>query len=148
MAAISWHISQAENISGYVFQKKLTCAGAFQAAGQSNILTVDGTPHTVRHNGSLAFLGDAVLDFLLCKIWFEAHGRLGENLGLGPLILQNQAQGEDKRSRKMVATAFEALIGAILIDGGEEAVLKTIKHLGLDKHSNLMVMSTVPPSSP
>jgi ribonuclease-3 len=41
----------------------------------------------------------------------------------------------------MVATTLEAIIGAIFEDGGDDAVMRVIEHLGFLKHRFLTVTS-------
>jgi ribonuclease-3 len=64
----------------------------------------------------------------------------GGQLGIPDWIVHNnpkQASQDRSWIRKMVATAFEALIGAVFEDGGWVAVDLVVKHLGLDQHSLL-----------
>ncbi|PVI01610.1 ribonuclease III [Periconia macrospinosa] len=154
-------ITKVSDIFGYVFDDKMRCIEALQMDGQP--LYLDGSWVNVPKNNRLAVLGDAILDATLCKLWYRAsdaygprpardwssarnevlgNGALyvrGESLGLGPLILVNLGHGNGPVSPKMMATTFEAMFGAIYMDGGEEAVLKTVKYLGLDNHPSLMV---------
>jgi ribonuclease-3 len=98
----------------------------------------------LRHNESLEFLGDAVLGFLISARVFlscpdspegelskiKAHlvsaanlAKLAEALGLGDFILMSR--GEEKtggrHKRTIIADAYEAVLGAIYLDGGAEA---------------------------
>ena len=58
-------------------------------------------------------------------------------MGLGSLILASPGH-IGSASHDMVATTFEAIVGAIYLDAGEEAVVKAVKHLGLHVHPSLM----------
>lgn len=96
------------------------------------------------HNERLEFLGDSVLglivsDYLYGKLPLEAEGRLSllrsqivesqscvnfvRRLGLTSFVLLGRGeQMNDGRGRdKILADLFEALIGAIYLDGGIEA---------------------------
>jgi ribonuclease-3 len=39
----------------------------------------------------------------------------------------------------MVATTLEAVVGAVFLDGGDEAAMRVIKHLGFLEHRFLSV---------
>ena len=98
----------------------------------------------LRHNESLEFLGDAVLGFLTSARVFKrcpelsegelsrikAHlvstsnlTKLAEIIGLGTFVLISR--GEEKtggrRKRTILADTYEAILGAIYLDGGTEA---------------------------
>ena len=98
----------------------------------------------LRHNESLEFLGDAVLGFLVSARVFlrcpdlsegelskiKAHlvsaanlAKLAESIGLGDFILMSR--GEEKtggrRKRTIIADAYEAVLGAVYLDGGADA---------------------------
>ena len=97
----------------------------------------DGT----RGNERLEFLGDAVLDLVVAQALYEAHddweeGQLtrarsalvnrralatcARSLGLGPFLrlgrTERRGGGEDKDS--ILANCFEAVVGALYLDGG------------------------------
>jgi ribonuclease-3 len=92
-------------------------------------------------NERLEFLGDAVLDLVVAHLLFEAHPDWSEghltrtraalvngrslaararNLGLGEWVrlgrTERQGGGADKHS--ILANVFEALVGALYLDGG------------------------------
>jgi ribonuclease-3 len=98
----------------------------------------------LRHNESLEFLGDAVLGFLVSARVFLHYpnlsegelskikaymvsaanlAKLAEAIGLGDFILMSR--GEEKtggrRKRTIIADAYEAVLGAVYLDGGAEA---------------------------
>ena len=105
--------------------------------------------HTIGSNERLEFLGDAVLGFLITEELYRrfpnaseghltrvkshvvSHERLAEaagKLGLGGhLILgvgEDQSGGRNRHS--ILADAFEALLGAIYLDGGMEAARRFV----------------------
>lgn len=98
----------------------------------------------LRHNESLEFLGDAVLGFLISARVFERFPdsnegelskikaylvsavnlvRLAEKIRLGEFLLLSR--GEEKtggrNKRAILVDGYEALLGAIYLDGGVEA---------------------------
>lgn len=106
-----------------------------------------GTP--VAHNQRLEFLGDAVLQLALTRELYEkfpsydegpltkgraklvnrrALGEHGRSIGLGAhLILSRGEELHGGRERSSaLADAFEALVGAIFLDGGYEAAREFI----------------------
>ncbi len=99
---------------------------------------------SLRHNESLEFLGDAVLGFLVSSRIFHHFPqlpegklskikaylvsaanlvRLAEKIHLGDYI--RLSRGEEKtggrKKRAIIVDAYEAIIGAIYLDGGVEA---------------------------
>ena len=99
----------------------------------------------VLDNESLEFLGDAVLGFVIADVLFHefptfsegqkskikamlvstaALAKLGQRISLGDELLLGR--GEEKsggrRKQALIANAFEALIAAVYLDGGVEAV--------------------------
>ena len=108
----------------------------------------------VRDNGGLAFLGDAVLDLVVGEhLWRafpdEAEGVLtpmraelvsGANLcrwavalGLGPALKlgrgEEQTGGREKES--VLATALEAVLAVVYLEGGLEAARRAVASLAL-----------------
>jgi len=92
-------------------------------------------------NERLEFLGDAVVDLIAAHLVFsrladEPEGELtrrrarvvrqgalaemADGLDLGSLL--RLGQGQDVASRSMLADAFEAVVGAVFLDGGYPAV--------------------------
>jgi ribonuclease-3 len=112
-------------------------------------------PGTVQHNQRLEFLGDAVLGLVLTRELYEKFPSLGEGpltkaraqlvnqrtlsqqarrLGLGDHLIMSRgelANGGRERSSSL-ADAFEAIIGAVFMDGGYvpacEFVLRCFRH--------------------
>jgi ribonuclease-3 len=102
-----------------------------------------------QHNESLEFLGDAVLGFLVSSRVFERYPdltegelskikaflvsaanlvHLAEQIQLGDTL--RLSRGEDKtggrRKRAILVDAYEAVIGAIYLDGGVEAAAEFV----------------------
>ncbi len=93
-------------------------------------------------NYRLAFLGDALLGFLIAdalhanlpeadqQILTErrkhivnrpALGRTAERLGIAPHLLLGRQLREGRKNRTILAETFEALVAAIYLDGGPDA---------------------------
>ncbi|MCL1980673.1 MAG: ribonuclease III [Proteobacteria bacterium] len=118
-----------------------------------------------RHNETLEFLGDAVLDLTVGFILFSRfpemregkltrirsalvnEGGLAERareIGLGgPLLLgkgETAAHGSDKPS--ILSCAYEALVGAVFLDGGYQAALAFVRQFfepHIDHHQEQLV---------
>ena len=133
-------VYELEKRMGYGFQNKRLLR---QALTHRSYVFEYEDPE-LRHNESLEFLGDAVLGFLvsarvymrcpdlsegeLSKI--KAHlvsaanlAKLAEAIGLGKFILISR--GEEKTGgrckRTILADAYEAILGAVYLDGGADA---------------------------
>jgi ribonuclease III len=103
-----------------------------------------------RHNETLEFLGDAVLDLALGYILFTRYPEMREGkltkiraalvnenglaemarvIGLGDYLLLGhgeQASGGEKKS-SILSCAYEAVIGALFLDGGYEEALAFVR---------------------
>ena len=102
------------------------------------------------NNERLEFLGDAVLDFVISDVVFRSHPRSAEGdlsklraslvkdtslaalalqLGIGEHLILGS--GERKtgghRRESILADALEAIFGAVFLDAGFDAAVKTIK---------------------
>ena len=107
-------------------------------------------------NERLEFLGDAVLGFVTAEHLYQhfpdkdegfltrlraklvngqALATYAQNLNLGPLLLlsENMAQAGGRRNPTILADAFEAIIGALYLDQGEEAARRFIQEKVLDE---------------
>ncbi|CAI6336215.1 unnamed protein product [Periconia digitata] len=164
---IDQRIATVTNMFGHIFVRKNLCAEALQMAGPVACVIVNDAVSWVPKNNRLAIVGDAILDTVLCRKWYEgsdsagprpAHAwssaRLqivgnealnvrGNALGLGPMIIAGGGFA-GAATPSMIATTFEAVFGAIYIDGGEAAVLDAVQHLDLQNHPSLMVTFTIP----
>jgi ribonuclease-3 len=115
---------------------------------------VDGS----RGNERLEFLGDAVLDLIISRVLFErypewAEGELtrvrsslvnqralaaqARRLGLDALVRlgKTERQNDGHRKESILANCFEAVLGAIYLDGGLPAA-EAVVHLCFDEAAN------------
>jgi ribonuclease III len=105
-------------------------------------------PTRVQSNERLEFLGDSILGVVVCSTLYERHSELmegemtriksavvsrqtcaqvAERLGLGPSMLLGKGMGSPSGLPPSVAAAlFEAIIGAVYLDGGLEAAREFI----------------------
>lgn len=118
-----------------------------------------------RHNETQEFLGDAVLDLTVGYILFSRFPELREGkltrirsalvneqglaerareIGLGQHLQlgkgENAANGRDKSS--ILSCAYEALVGALFLDGGYEAALAFVRRFfepHIDRHQERLV---------
>jgi len=122
-------------------------------------LAYDAGAH-IDHNQRLEFLGDAVLQLVLTRELYDKFPDLDEGpltkaraqlvnkltlaeqsrrLALGGHLLLSRGEelsgGRDKQSA--LADAFEALVGAIFLDGGYEAANAFVKRCYLDSFGEL-----------
>ena len=102
------------------------------------------------HNERLEFLGDAVLELVITEALFKAYpdddeghltsvraalvnyislAQVARDVSLGEYILLSKGEEKDTgRAREVIlANAFEALLGAIYLDGGYEVVAAFIR---------------------
>jgi ribonuclease-3 len=130
-------LSELEQKVGYSFRSRALLDRALTHRSFAN----ERAAENCRHNEAMEFLGDSVLGFVVSAWLLEqfpelSEGKLSkiksylvsgaslvelsEELDLGRYILLNR--GEEKtggrRKRALLADAYEALIGAIYIDGG------------------------------
>jgi ribonuclease III len=110
-------------------------------------------PHLApQDNERLEFLGDAVIDLVASDLLFETHAearegeltrrradlvcepaltKVAQELGLGPALRlgrgEERSGGRDKP--RLLASALEACLGAVYLDGGYEAALAVGKQL-------------------
>ena len=120
-----------------------------EALSHRSILQISGN-ESIPSNERLEFLGDAVLSLVVAEYLFHIHpdaeeGELTKirsrlvnrkalstyayelNLGSFLLMSQSAAQVEGKGMETILSDAFEAIIGAIYIDGGYQHAKKFIE---------------------
>jgi ribonuclease-3 len=134
-------LSELERILGITFTDKSLLQRALTHRSYLN----ENPDYPLSDNERLEFLGDAVLDFLTAKYLYNhfpemAEGRLtslraalvkGETLAhfaatlnLGPYLLLSRGEAESggRERQAILCATFEALMGAILLDQGLQAV--------------------------
>ena len=135
---------ELQNSLGYVFKDP----GLLQLAlTHPSVAHEQGAP--VQHNQRLEFLGDAVLQLVLTRELFQkfpdfgegpltkaraklvnrqALAMMGQRLGLGRLLVvsRGEAAHGGRERPSALADAFEAVLGAVFLDGGFEAAAEVI----------------------
>lgn len=129
-----------ENLLGYNFQNKTLLSQALTHRSYVN----EHEEEKLRHNEALEFLGDSVLGFLISSRIFQHYPeltegelskikaylvsatnlvKLAEGIHLGNFV--RLSRGEEKTGgrskRAIIVDAYEAIIGAIYLDGGVDA---------------------------
>lgn len=127
-------ISEAEKIIGYKFKDKKLLLKALTHSSYSN-------EHRVESNERLEFLGDAIIEFIITeRLYLEFKSKEGDlskirsmivsekplseaidKLGLEKCLLKGVGESKNSISSKAVkCDMFEAIVGAIYLDGGIE----------------------------
>ena len=148
MAGVSEEVRGVERACGYDFRDSDLLREALTHSSYVNERPTEGA----RDNERLELLGDAVLDLAVAKILFDRYpeAREGEltrrradlvsevslaaiarRIGI-PAALR-MGRGEDRsggrEKQRILACAFEALLGALFLDSGLEAVIGVCEHL-------------------
>ena len=126
------NIQEVEKIIGYKFKKPKLLIKALTHSSYSN-------EHKVESNERLEFLGDAVIEFIITeRLYLEFNEKEGDlskirasivsekplseaidTLGLEKYLLKGVGESKNAISSKAVkCDLFEAIVGAILLDGG------------------------------
>ena len=138
-------IAEIEQIIGYTFKNKSLIEMAFTHSSFSN-------EHTVESNEKLEFLGDSVLNFVVAELLYltakEDEGSMTvsrasivsreplacavEKLGLLRFLRTGEGVSPTKNwATKSKSNLFEAILGAIYLDGGMECAKHFVySHLG------------------
>lgn len=67
-------VSRCEAIIGYVFESKILCGEALNAAADAMAwYTLDGRGHHMPKNDRLAVYGDSAADLYLCSLWYKTR---------------------------------------------------------------------------
>ena len=132
------NISAVEKIIGYTFKSKKLLTKALTHSSYSN-------EHRVESNERLEFLGDAVIEFIITeKLYAEFKGKEGDlskiralivsekplaaaidKLGLEKYLLKGVGESKNTtKSKAIKCDMFEAVCGAIYLDGGIDEVKK------------------------
>ncbi len=142
------HLEALERRLGHVFRDRALVLRALTHASYAN----EHPPE--RDNESLAFLGDAVLALVVTERLWETAGdqpvgvltpqraalvagdtlaRWGGELGLGSFL--RLGRGEEltggRQKESVLATALEALVGVIYMEGGLPAVRGVVARLAI-----------------
>ncbi|RYP68737.1 hypothetical protein DL771_006467 [Monosporascus sp. 5C6A] len=159
-------VLRCEDSIKYSFRSKVSCAEALNTAGDAMSTYVsDGSFLRVPKNDRLAVYGDAVANFYLCGLWLELGlekrhwttirgevlgnknlSQVGEEHGLDKCI--NVNSGTIAVSPGMIATAVQALLGAVHKDGGHDALVGVMDRLGLTEHALLSLVMSPPYTHP
>ena len=128
------NLSEVERIIGYKFKTKQTLQKALTHSSYSN-------EHRVESNERLEFLGDAIIEFIITeRLYLEFKKKEGDlskirsnlvsekplseaidKLGLEKCLLKGVGESKNTISSKAVkCDMFEAIVGAIYLDGGIE----------------------------
>ncbi len=139
-------IELVERRSGYVFKDKQLLITALTHSSYAHERKINKT----ECNERLEFLGDAVLELISSRFLFGRYPKLPEGkltsmraamvsekplarcaaaLGLGELILLGKGEeaGGGRSKPSVTSDAYEALIGAIYLDGGYEAAREFVE---------------------
>ncbi len=129
-------LQNVEKIIGYKFKNKNLLRTALTHSSYSN-------EHRVESNERLEFLGDAVIEFIITEIlYLEFRGAEGDmskmrasvvsekplaeavtNLGLDKYLIKGVGESKNTTESKAIkCDLFEAISGAIYLDGGMEEV--------------------------
>ncbi|KAF5607634.1 ribonuclease III [Fusarium pseudoanthophilum] len=155
----TFKIAECETIIAYKFDDKALCAQALNTAADSNsVYVLDRCFKTMPKNDRLAVYGDSVAASYLCSLWIKRGlpkhcwttlrrdlisndklANVGVEHGLDRCI--NMNGGTTRASNGMVATTVEAILGAVEIDGGRNALARVMNRLGLTQHT---LLSAVP----
>lgn len=146
------NLNQLEQVLGYQFRDHNLLAQAMTHRSWAHEQVSPRSQRDARnlHNEALEFLGDSILGLVIAEYLFRAypHANEGElsrmkhrlvssptlakastELGLGDFV--RFGRGEEKsggrRKRALLADIFEAVTGAIFLDGGVEAARKFIE---------------------
>ena len=127
-------INEAERIIGYKFKDKKLLLKALTHSSYSN-------EHRVESNERLEFLGDAIIEYIITeRLYLEFKEKEGDlskirsmlvsekplsesidNLGLEKCLLKGVGESKNTISSKAVkCDMFEAIVGALYLDGGIE----------------------------
>jgi ribonuclease-3 len=134
------NLSQLEKTLGITFNDKSLLQRALTHRSYLN----ENPDYPLSDNERLEFLGDAVLDFLTAKYLYQRFPEMSEgdltslraalvkretlarfaltwNLGEYLLLSRGEAESGGRERQAILCAAFEALIGAILLDQGLQA---------------------------
>ncbi|MBP85507.1 MAG: ribonuclease III [Planctomycetaceae bacterium] len=138
-------LQQCEEAIGYVFNDQSLLLSALTHAS--------GAEHRLASNERLEFLGDAILGGIVCELLYRRFpdylegdltkiksivvsrvscAKLSKLLGLKKCLILGKGMAQSpEMPESLLADVFEALVAAIYLDGGDEAVRRFItEHVG------------------
>jgi len=134
-------LQACEQRLGYVFNDKSLLRHALTHAS--------GAEHRLTSNERLEFLGDAILGGVICEMLFNSYpeylegdltkiksivvsrqtcSKLSGQLGLHEFLLVGKGVSS-KLPQSLLADVFEAIVAAIFLDGGHEAISRFLTEL-------------------
>ncbi|XP_014562645.1 hypothetical protein COCVIDRAFT_32697 [Bipolaris victoriae FI3] len=156
-------IAGVEKVFDYYFKNKIICAESVQMAAPEALLIIKGHEYSIVHNRRLELVGDKIMDLVLSQRWYQVRNQNGQTspvktwndihkslvsnealavrgfrLGLDAYIVP--ASGVHV-TKNMMADAFEAMVGAVSLDAGEdaiEAVRDVLERTGFFNHPMLV----------
>lgn len=152
------NFDQLQDVIGYRFRDDalLTQAMTHRSWAHEQVSPRAGTQARNLHNEALEFLGDSVLGLIVAEYLFKAYpsasegelSRMKHRLVSAPTLAQTSIElglgefvrfgrGEEKsggrRKHALLADVFEAVTGAIFLDGGLEAAFAFVdRSLGVE----------------
>lgn len=132
------NLSEVEKIIGYNFKTKKLLQKALTHSSYSN-------EHKVESNERLEFLGDAVIELIITeRLYFEFKGKEGDlskirsmlvsekplaeaidKLGLEKYLIKGVGESKNTTQSKAIkCDMFEAIAGAVFVDGGIDEAKK------------------------
>ena len=146
------NFDQLEQVLGYRFRNQtlLTQAMTHRSWAHEQVSPRSQRDARNLHNEALEFLGDSILGLVIAEYLFRAHpdategelsrmkhrlvsaptlAKASTELGLGEFVLfgRGEEKSGGRRKRALLADVFEAVTGAIFLDGGVEAARKFIQ---------------------
>lgn len=146
-------MEKLEQRIGYVFRDKSLLTLALTHCSYWN----ENRHRTKSSNERLEFLGDAIMEAVTSDYLYgmfsdksegdltrmrshlvnnERIGDIAEGLGLNEFLMLSRGESASTQGRKiLLANAFEAIVGAVFLDGGYERAEKFVYSLSLSKMS-------------
>lgn len=147
------NLAEIERTIGYKFKRSKLLIKALTHSSYSN-------EHNVESNERLEFLGDAVIEFIITERLFlefnEKEGDLSkiramivsekplaeavDKLGLEKFLLKGVGESKNKVNSKAIkCDMFEAIVGAIFLDGGIESAKEFFNFAVGEKLDNIKI---------
>lgn len=150
MSAPLPRLNQLEQILDYQFRDSNLLAQAMTHRSWAHEQVPSQRDARNLHNEALEFLGDSILGLIVAEYLFRAYPQATEgelsrmkhrlvssptlakastDLGLGEFVRfgRGEERSGGRRKRALLADVFEAVIGAIFLDGGFEAARKFVE---------------------